>query len=64
MSFNPLTAPLHTTPAGHVSRENAEQAERDAIRQEILAERAAAANAELEAAVDARIAQRRSTAIA
>lgn len=46
------------TPAGHVSLANAEQAEREAVRREVLAEREAAAPAELERAVDARIAER------
>jgi hypothetical protein len=32
MFFNSLTAPLHATPAGHVGRDLAEQAARDAMR--------------------------------
>ena len=53
------TGPMHPTPAGHVSAENAEQAERDVMRLEILKERAAEAAAALEREIDARLAQRR-----
>lgn len=59
VNYNATAAPLHQTPVGHVGREAAEDAERSVVRLEILAEREDAARAELEAAVDARINQRR-----
>lgn len=53
--FNPLTAPLHQTPAGHVAADAAELAARAAMRLTILAEREAAATAALEAEITARL---------
>ena len=62
MTFNSLTGPLHQTPAGHVSRDVAEQAARDAMRLEILKEREASARAALEQEITRRLAERRGTA--
>lgn len=61
MSFNPLTAPLHQTPAGHVGYDAAEQAARDAMRLEILLEREASGRDVLEKEITRRMAERRGT---
>jgi len=55
MSYNPLTAPLHQTPAGHVPADQSEQAQRDAMRLVILAEREQTAKAALEAEITKRL---------
>jgi hypothetical protein len=68
--INPATQPIAgsaygnqaftmTHHAQHVSAEEAEKAQRDAIRLEILAEEEAAERAALEAEIDKRLAERR-----
>lgn len=55
-----VSGPLHRTPAGHVGPDAAEQAERDAMRLEILKEREASARGALEQEITRRLAERRS----
>lgn len=57
-----MNHPNHESFAAFAAGSHHAQLERDAIRQEILAEREAAAKAELEAAIDTRLAERRGTA--
>jgi hypothetical protein len=52
----------HESFAAMAASDHHSQMERDAIRLEILAEREAVERAELEAAIDARLAERRGTA--
>jgi hypothetical protein len=67
MSFNDTTGPIVVPadghyPAGWASPESAEAANRAAIALELAQEREAADRADQEAAIDARIAERRDTA--
>jgi predicted secreted protein len=55
MSFNATANPLHQTPVGHVHADQAEQAQRDAMRLVILAEREQAVKAALEAEITERL---------
>jgi hypothetical protein len=57
-----MNHPNHESFAAFAAGNHHAELERDAVRLEILAEREAAAKAELEAAIDARIAERRGTA--
>jgi hypothetical protein len=57
-----MNHPNHESFAAFAAGDHHAELERDSVRREILAEREAAANAELEAAIDARIAERRGTA--
>jgi hypothetical protein len=57
-----MNHPSHESFAALAAGNHHAELEREAIRQEILAERAAAANAELEREIDARLAERRGIA--
>jgi hypothetical protein len=59
-----MNQPAHESFAAFAAGNHHAELERDAVRAEILAEREAAAKAELEAAIDARLAERRGTALA
>jgi predicted secreted protein len=55
VTFNATANSLHPTPFGHVHADQAEQAQRDAMRLVILAEREQAAKAALEAEITERL---------
>jgi hypothetical protein len=57
-----MNHPSHESFAALAASDHHAKLERDAVRAEIMAEREAAARAELEAAIDARIAEGRGTA--
>jgi hypothetical protein len=57
-----MSHPNHESFAAFAAGSHHAQLEREAIRREILAERESAAGVELEAAIDARLAERRGTA--
>jgi hypothetical protein len=57
-----MNHPSHESFAALAAGNHYAELEREAIRQEILAERAAAASAVLEREIDARLAERRGTA--